>query len=159
VYERNPDVLVEECRAGPLTGVVPGALARYPSAPYSTMLVGITIWRGVIAWLRCRFSTRSQSSVIDVKCAPLQTPRLFVRRFACSAHATPRWAGVALPLGFVANVVGFSSGSSALLVGSYVVLTAAFVPVARALPRADATDDRAKAGTGLLPVVAGHTAG
>jgi hypothetical protein len=45
----------------------------------------------------------------------------------------PRWAGVALPLGGIANIAGFSMGSSPVLVASYLVLLAAFVPIVRAL--------------------------
>jgi hypothetical protein len=47
--------------------------------------------------------------------------------------AAPRWVGVALPVGAIANIAGFSMGSPAVLVGSYLVLLAGFVPVARAL--------------------------
>jgi hypothetical protein len=48
-------------------------------------------------------------------------------------RVVPRWAAPALLLGGVAQVVGFSVASQALLAGSYVVLLAAFVPVARTL--------------------------
>lgn len=44
-------------------------------------------------------------------------------------RVAPRWSAVALLLGTVGNVIGFST-SQALLVGSYVVLLAALTPMA-----------------------------
>jgi uncharacterized protein DUF4386 len=47
--------------------------------------------------------------------------------------AVPRWAAVGLVVGSVANVVGFSAASRPTLLASYVVLLAAFVPMAQRL--------------------------
>jgi hypothetical protein len=54
------------------------------------------------------------------------------------SSAVPRWSAVALPLGTVANIVGFAAASQAVLVGSYLVLALGFVPVARAVLAAGA---------------------
>lgn len=45
-------------------------------------------------------------------------------------HAAPAWAALTLPVGFVVNIVGFSIPSQAVLVASYVVLTAGLVRLA-----------------------------
>ena len=45
-------------------------------------------------------------------------------------HAAPAWAALALPVGFVVNIVGFSIANQAVLVLSYVVLTAGLVRLA-----------------------------
>lgn len=45
----------------------------------------------------------------------------------------PRWAAVGLLVGSVANIVGFSAVSRPTLIASYVVLLAAFVPMAQRL--------------------------
>lgn len=46
------------------------------------------------------------------------------------SHAVPRWAAVALPIGAVANIAGFSTNSLVLLDVSALILLAAFVPAA-----------------------------
>ncbi|HZQ81394.1 MAG TPA: hypothetical protein VFB25_05425 [Gaiellaceae bacterium] len=46
------------------------------------------------------------------------------------SHAVPRWAAVALPVGAVANIAGFSANSLALLDASALVLLVAFMPAA-----------------------------
>lgn len=48
-------------------------------------------------------------------------------------RVAPRWAAVALVAGGVANVVGFSVASQPVLIASYVVLLAAFAPMAQRL--------------------------
>jgi hypothetical protein len=45
-------------------------------------------------------------------------------------QAAPAWAALTLPVGFVVNIVGFSIPSQAVLVASYVVLTAGMVRIA-----------------------------
>ena len=45
-------------------------------------------------------------------------------------RTAPAWAAFALPVGFVVNIVGFSIPSHAMLVASYVVLTAGLVRLA-----------------------------
>jgi hypothetical protein len=52
--------------------------------------------------------------------------------------AVPRWSAAALPLGTVANIVGFGAASQPALAASYVVLGVGFLPVARALRDAHA---------------------
>ena len=52
--------------------------------------------------------------------------------------AVPRWAAAALPLGTIANIVGFGAASQPALAASYVVLGAGFLPVVRALRDAPA---------------------
>jgi len=47
--------------------------------------------------------------------------------------AVPRWSAAALPLGTVANIVGFGAASQPALAASYAVLGIGFLPVARAL--------------------------
>jgi uncharacterized protein DUF4386 len=46
------------------------------------------------------------------------------------SHAVPRWAALALPIGAVANIAGFSTNSLVLLDVSALILLAAFVPAA-----------------------------
>jgi hypothetical protein len=45
-------------------------------------------------------------------------------------RVVPRWSAVALLVGAVANIVGFSIASQSVLIGSYVVLLAAFAAAA-----------------------------
>jgi hypothetical protein len=68
--------------------------------------------------------------------------------------AAPRWAGVALPVAMIANIAGFSMGNPTMVVGSYIILLAAFVPVARALVQAR---QGATAADGAMPLVAQAT--
>ena len=49
------------------------------------------------------------------------------------SHTVPRWAAVALPLGAVANIAGFSTNSLPLLDASALLLLVAFVPAALTL--------------------------
>jgi hypothetical protein len=62
-------------------------------------------------------------------------------------RAVPAWAAAAVPVGAVANVVGFSIGSQALLAGSYLILLVGFLPAAVAL-RAGSRDVVLPAGAG-----------
>ncbi len=74
-------------------------------------------------------------------------------------HSAPAWCALTLPVGFVANIVGFSIASQALLVASYVVLAAGlFRLVASAL-----SPERPRAGTVggafVSPGLGGQSAG
>ena len=51
------------------------------------------------------------------------------------SRVAPRWAAVALLVGTAAQIAGFSGAGQPLLIGSYMVLLAAFAPVAIALAR------------------------
>lgn len=53
-------------------------------------------------------------------------------------RVAPRWTAVALLAGTVGNVAGFSMANQAVLIGSYVVLLAAFLPMATRLLTAPA---------------------
>ena len=50
-------------------------------------------------------------------------------------HALPAWAAAGLPIGAIANIVGFGTASRTLLAGSYVVLAVALFPAAAAILR------------------------
>jgi hypothetical protein len=58
-------------------------------------------------------------------------------------HSAPAWCAVCLPVGFVANVVGFSVASQVILVASYVVLAAGLFRLAASTH----TPQRPRAGT------------
>jgi hypothetical protein len=70
-------------------------------------------------------------------------------------RAVPAWAAAALPIGTIANIVGFGLASRGLLAGSYVVLAVALVPAATALVRGrGAPADQRSAVRGGTPVAA-----
>jgi hypothetical protein len=59
-------------------------------------------------------------------------------------HSAPSWAALALPVGFVTNIAGFTIANQAVLVTSYVVLTAGMVRLAALVRSHHAVTDQAR---------------
>jgi hypothetical protein len=84
-----------------------------------------------MAALADRFESANGSSVIySIGGLAVIVGTLLVAIGLWRTRVVPRWVGVGLVVGMVANIVGFGSASQPVLVASYVVLLAACARIA-----------------------------